>query len=894
MNRQPLHAGWTVRAVGDLTEVPSPLRGSAVPAVVPGCVHTDLLRAGHIPDPYRDLNEYALTWIGRTDWQYRTTFTVEEQLFTHERIDLACDGLDTVARIELNGQLVAQTQNMHRSYRFDVRAWLKRGVNELTITFASPVRYAEAMRDKLGPLPYVNGVAGPFNFIRKMACNFGWDWGPALPTCGIWKGVRLEGWSEARIAGLRHQLLLVDHEQDTALVRFDINVQFSGGPPKRAEFPHHPKLRGSLEVFHEGHDPSDNARAVRDGWLVWVEENRVSFEAELQRPRPWWPRGHGQQPLRDLKFALAARDGTILDDYSTRIGLRTVALDTSPDDIGRKFVLKVNGKPIFCKGFNWIPDDCFLDRANEPARLRQRIQQAVDAGANMLRVWGGGIYETDEFYSICDELGVLVWQDFPFACAMYPEEEPFRSEVEAEVRDNVARIAHHPSLAIWNGCNENLWGYRDWGWKPQVQGRTWGKGYYFDLLPKLAKELTPTVPYWAGSPWSGDHDVDDGVHPNAATHGNKHVWEAWFKDDYAAYRAFEPRFCSEFGFQGPATYASIASVVAEAGRDFGSLAMRHHQKSGNAFSDQDDGDRRNLRHLVRQFNLPGLSEMLASLDPQGRRPQTPPTLHAPLHTADPLPSRVNFDDLHYLLQVNQARALTLGVEWFRSRQPTCMGTLYWQLNDCWPGVTSWSCIDGDGRPKPLWYATRRFFADVLWTFQPEPDGSLSLCAINDRDEPLEVRGTGAARQTFEGAVLAAQPMEFTVPPRGVHRQTLDRSVATPGDPSRELVHFGQDARSAFWFFVPDKAIRYPQPRFASHLRREGQRYLLRIEAETLLRDVCLFADRLDPAATVSEQLVTLLPGNAFTFVIESPRELTREQLTSPPVFRCANSFGNNA
>jgi beta-mannosidase len=217
----------------------------------------------------------------------------------------------------------------------------------------------------------------------------------------------------------------------------------------------------------------------------------------------------------------------------------------------------------------------------------------------MLRVWGGGIFETDDFYDICDEMGVLVWQDFLFACAMYPEEEPFKSEVEAEARYNVARLAHHPSLAIWNGCNENIWAYRDWGWKDseEVKGRTWGLGYYLDLLPRVVNELTPTIPYWAASPWSGDPDPDNGIHPNADTHGNMHVWKPWFREDYLAYREFQARFCSEFGFQGPATYSSIASVVPPEARDFGSVEMRHRQKSGDRV--RDDGDRRNLRHLIR-------------------------------------------------------------------------------------------------------------------------------------------------------------------------------------------------------------------------------------------------------------------------------------------------------
>jgi beta-mannosidase len=871
MQKQIVHENWTVRAVGDLSEVPSSLRDVSLPATVPGCVHTDLLRAGKIDDPYRDRNEFAVRWIGHTDWEYRTTFDADPKVFDHERIDLVCDGLDTVATIVLNGSEVARAQNMHRGYRFDFRSSLRRGSNELVITFASPVKYAEAMQRKLGRLPYVNSPGGPFNFIRKMACNFGWDWGPALPTSGIWRPIRLEAWSGVRIASVRVQTM---GALSTSTV-VDVLVELD-----RTSHDKHAAVQGVLKRNGQFVDASDDA----------VRGTEASLTVNVPRPEYWWPRGHGDQPLYDLRIEAD-------DDVKTmRIGLRTVELDTSPDEIGAKFVLKVNGKPIFCKGFNWIPDDCFLDRACEPTRVRRRIQQAVDAGANMLRVWGGGIFETDDFYDVCDEMGLPVWQDFLFACAMYPEEEPFKSEVEAEARYNVARLAHHPSLAIWNGCNENIWAYRDWGWKDsdEVKGRAWGLGYYLDLLPRIVKELDPSRPYWAASPWSGDADPDNGIHPNADTHGNMHCWAPWFREDYDAYRKFAARFCSEFGFQGPATYGSIASVVPPEARDFGSPEMRHRQKSGDRV--RDDGDRRNLRHLLRYFNLPGAQELLDALEPPDSKAKVPYCGCEPLHPARTLPSqlpsagvpsaRVNFDDLHYLLQVNQARALTLGVEWFRSRQPRCMGTLYWQLNDCWPGATSWSCIDGDGRPKPLWYATRKFFSGLLATFQPEPDGSLSLFIINDQegthDQELLIH-----REDFEGKCLAQQFGEVMVPPRSIVRVPLNPDVSTPNDPTREYIY--ANGGDAMWFFLPDKAIRYSKPVFDA--RWDGRQLLIR--AKTLLRDVCVFVDRLDPDATVNQQLVTIMPGSGAAFAINSKLPLKLEQLTAPPIFRCVNSFGDN-
>jgi beta-mannosidase len=505
---------------------------------------------------------------------------------------------------------------------------------------------------------------------------------------------------------------------------------------------------------------------------------------------------------------------------------------------------------------------------------------------------------------------------------MYPEEQPFWSEVEEEAKYNVARLAHHPSLAVWNGCNENIWAYRDWGWKDHkdVIGHTWGKGFYFDLLPSVCNELTPSIPYWAGSPWSGDYDVDNGVPPNAATHGNKHVWEAWFKEDYAVYRKFAPRFCSEFGFQGPANFATIAGVVPATRemdpqisqiaqiqkaedqsvksvqsvdnhlpippRDFGSPEMRHRQKSGNPV--QDDGDRRNLRHLVRHFNLPGAEDLLAALDSPDPKAPVPECGAGPLHPAK-RSSRANFDDLHYLLQLNQCRALTLGVEWFRSRQPTCMGTLYWQLNDCWPGVTSWSCIDGDGRFKPLWYATRKFFAPQLLTIQPEEDGTLWLHLNNDSDEAAS-QTIRVSRRSFDGKVLAEQTVKLNAAARSSAKAMLENAIATPGDRATELIVADGSTR-AFWFFDFDRNLRYPSPEFDATIARDGDQHQLTIRAKTLLRDLILNSDRVDPDAVVNEQIVTLLPGESFTFVIHSKQDLTAEQLTRQPVLQCANRFG---
>lgn len=846
MLKQHLHDNWSVRAVSNFAEVPAAVRDAPIPARVPGCVHSDLLRAGLIEDPCFGLNEPEFVWIGLTDWQYSATFDADPCLFDHERIDLVCDGLDTVATIVLNGTQVAQTFNMHRGYRFDVRPMLRKGRNELTITFASPVKYADEMRRRLGPMPAIT-YGGHFNFIRKMACNFGWDWGPVVPTSGIWRGIRLEGWSGARIAAVRPRLLELDPDRAVVDVVGTCEFASAGTDPITDVFIN---VYPWWEKFGK--------RAECDTYAADLIGKGFSSKAEILGPQFWWPSGHGTQPLYTVQVEIFGAHSHF-HDRVFRMGLRTVELDTSLDKIGRKFVVRVNGKPIFCKGFNWIPDGCFLDGACESQRVRQRIQQALDANANMLRVWGGGIYETDEFYDICDEMGILVWQDFLFACATYPEVEPIRSEVEAEARYNVARLSHHPSLVLWNGCNENIWGYRDWWakdeqgqsrpWKELVKGKGWGAGYYLDLLPRIVSELDPSRPYWAASPWSGDPDCDNGLHPNLATHGNKHIWEVWHgaDGDYSNYRKYAPRFCSEFGYQGPPNYATLMSMCEEGELCRGSRTLTLHQKSPG-------GDEKNQRLLAKDFDCPD-----------------------------------DFDDWHYLLQINQSRALTAGVEWFRSRQPVCMGTLYWQLNDCWP-VTSWSAIDSCGRLKPLWYATRRFYAPRLLTIQPE-GGELVLFANNDSDGPW--RGHALLRRiSFSGRELARASIPIDAGPRSNLRAgPLPAAIVLASDPSREMIVAEIESARALWYFASDRDLNYPPPSFQPSLEREGDMHRLTLAADVLLRDVVINIDRLDPDATIDDNAVTILPDQRFTFTIRSSRELRLQELTRPPMLQCANRFG---
>ncbi|GGQ02914.1 beta-mannosidase [Streptomyces griseomycini] len=765
----PLTDGWVLRDPDGT--------GDPLPAVVPGCVHTDLLAAGLIPDPFLGRNEAEVAWVGRRDWTYETELAAGPG--AHERTDLVFDGLDTVAEILLDGRPLGRVRNMHRSYRFDVTGLSGR----LAVRFASAYAEAEAVRGRLGERP--GAYAEPYPYVRKMACSFGWDWGPTLVTAGIWRPVRLEHWSTARIARVRP---LVTVEGGAGRVELAVEVE-------RA------RIEAPLTV-----EASVGGVRVRAG----IDGTHGTVRLEVPDVRLWWPRGYGEQPLYDLELTLLHGEEP-LDGWRRRIGFRTVGLDTSPDAHGTGFTLVVNGERLFARGVNWIPDDVFPSRITRE-RYRRRLEQAAGAGVDLVRVWGGGIYESEDFYDACDELGLLVWQDFPFACAAYPEEQPLRGEVEAEARENVVRLMPHPSLVLWNGNNENLWGFRDWDWEPGLAGDSWGEGYYLGVLPRVVAELDPTRPYTAGSPWSGSWRH----HPNDPAHGTHHSWEVWNRADYADYRLHVPRFVAEFGWQAPPAYATLRRALPGEELAPDSPGMLHHQKA-------DDGNGKLERGLGRHFAVP-----------EG-----------------------DFDRWHYLAQVNQARAVAAGIEHWRSHWPVCAGTVVWQLNDCWP-VTSWAAIDGDGREKPLYHELRRLYADRLLTLRAHADG-LTLAAVNQSAEgwhgTLRLR-----RMSVGGTVIAEASPALAAGGRTVAEIPVPGGLVPAGPEEFLVADADTDGLRALHFPVPDREVAYPRPEFEVALAPGG----ITVTARTLVRDLLLQADRLDPDARADRGLVTLLPGERVT------------------------------
>ncbi len=801
VTRTELRDGWTVRASGG--SVTPPVGQRPVPATVPGCVHTDLLAARLIPDPYVDENEAKLAWIGRVNWRYETTFRFDAAPDT--RVDLVCDGLDTVARILLNGREIATTANMHRQYRFDIRAALRSGDNKLVVHFTSALDHAEARERDYGPRPHVN--THPYNMIRKMACNFGWDWGPDLVTAGIWRPIAIEEWSSARIDRIRP----LTNAQGAADVHVDVE--------RATDVP------VTVTARIGEHEASTVLPVGDDATVLRLNVDDVDL---------WWPHGHGRQALYPLEVTLSTEDG--VDTRHGRVGFRSVELDSSTDEHGTRFTFVVNGTPVFAKGVNWIPDDCFPHRVDR-ARYDQRLTQAVDAGVNMIRVWGGGIYESGDFYDLADEKGLLVWQDFLFACAAYPEEEPLRGEIAAEARDAVSRLATHPSLALWNGCNENIWGYHDWDWQEPLGERTWGIGYYTDVLPKIVAELDPSRPYLPGSPYS----MSDEIHPNDPAHGCTHIWDVWNDVDYQAYLAYRPRFVAEFGFCGPATRSTVDRAVHDRPLAPYGRGMTAHIKAA-------EGNLKIARGLAEYF-----------------------------------PSAADFDDWHWAAQLNQARAVSTGIQHFRSLSPLCSGTILWQLNDCWP-VTSWSTIDGDGRLKPAWYALRASYADRLLTVQPD-----AVVAVNDTAEPwagqIDLR-----RVSYDGEIVARESLSLNLAPRTTGTFVMPPELTRASEYVAHVLVASIGQTRAFWFSTADLEKELPPALFHATAEAVDGGYQISVTAKTLIRDLTVLADRVAADSVVDNALITLLPGESTIFTVRTAAMFDPALLLSPVVLRSANQL----
>ncbi|MCC5875988.1 MAG: glycoside hydrolase family 2 protein, partial [Candidatus Sumerlaeia bacterium] len=649
-----------------------PATGQQYPANVPGCFHEDLIRDGAISDPFVGTNEKDVYSLSKEQWVYSLDFLLDKKAAQHPGALLHFHGLDTLASVELNGKLLGRTANMFRQYDFPVAGVLREGKNHLVVTFDSPL---PLMEEKQGQQPMYAWLIpeSPEGgaYVRKMACNFGWDWGPVLPTAGIWRSVRLELRSHP---GIEDLYISQVHRENAVHLTTHVATSSPGAKAVR------------LTVSLKG-------RELAAG-TVSIEGTKGTMELAIREPALWWPSGMGNQPLHDVRCELMGEGDTILDVRTCRIGLRELRLDRHEDEFGESFQFTCNGRPFFAKGANWIPPDAVYTRAGEE-EYRSLLEAARDANMNMVRVWGGGVYEHDFFYEICDELGLCVWQDFMFACSTYPVfDEEWLAEVAAEARDNVRRIRHHACLALWCGNNELEQGLVGDSWTDRQMSWEDYSTLFDRLLPSIVSEFDPDRDYWPASPHTPHGDR---LNHRDESCGDAHLWDVWHgREPFEWYRTTRHRFVSEFGFQAFPEPRTIEGFCPPEQRHLASTVMEAHQRSGV-------GNTLIMSYLLDWFRLP-----------------------------------TTFESTMHLSQILQAMSIKYAVEHWRRLMPRTMGALYWQLNDTWPGV-SWSSLDYHHRWKGLHYYARNFFAPVLLSLVEKPEQGTVECHVTS-DEVAEGSG----------------------------------------------------------------------------------------------------------------------------------------------------------
>lgn len=665
MKQLSLNGAWTLVIPGS--------EFGPVPATVPGSVYHDLLTAGKIPDPfYRDNETEALKLMENT-FRYSRAFDLDAGLLDADALLLRCEGLDTLATVLINGREAGRADNMHRTWEFDVKPLLRAGENTVEVLFDSPTRFVRESY-KTSPMDGSAEAMEGYPNLRKAHCMFGWDWGPRLPDAGIWRDISLMGVEKARI---RDVLVEQFHENGKVTLKVHTHVTRLTGDSVQ------------VTVRVTGPDGAALTGAGEDCELV------------VDAPRLWWPAGYGEQPLYQVDVTLSAGGGE-LDSWHKRVGLRTMTVTQKQREDHRSFSHCVNGVDIFAMGMDYIPEDNLLPRVN-PARTRRLLEDARAAHVNLIRVWGGGYYPDDFFYDICDELGLLVWQDFMFACAVYRLTDPFEQTITAEFIDNVRRIRSHPSLALWCGNNEmEVFLAQDQWVKEMRQKADYIKMFEY-IIPKVLKAEDPQAFYWPSSPSSGG-SYDN---PGDETRGDVHDWDVWHGlKPFTDYRNYQFSYVSEFGFQSFPCMETIESFTLPEDRNVFSYIMEKHQRNASA-------NGRIVSYLSQTYLYPR-----------------------------------DLDTLVYASQLLQAQAVQYGVEHWRRYRGRCMGAVIWQLNDCWP-VASWASIDYYGRWKALHYYAKRFFAPVLVSCREEGlNTQEGTCVNTERLDPKKTAALNVSNETM--------------------------------------------------------------------------------------------------------------------------------------------------
>lgn len=795
-----------------------------ISANVPGSVFTTLLEQGLIPDPFYRDNELDVLKLSDNDFEYRKTFPVTKEMLDGDAVILRFDGLDTIAEIYLNDEHLMTTMNMHRTYEFDVSEILFEGENELDIVFRSPVKYIRKKQEKCFVGGTGDAMAG-FSHLRKAHCMFGWDWGPRIPDAGIFRDVTILTVKKARIDNVYIRQL---HKRGRVII--EPEVMLAGA--------------GTYDGYDSLYDEVDYE--VR----VTSPDGRDYFESGdgsicIDDPQLWWPNGYGKQPLYTITVDLLdAEDGTVLDTWERKIGLRTLTIARENDKYGISFAHKVNGLKIFARGANYIPEDSLLGRRSRE-KTEKLLKSAVFANHCVVRVWGGGYYPDDWFYDLCDELGLIVWQDFMFACASYELDDEFEENITAEVVENMRRIRHHACLGLWCGNNE-LEDQIHWNvWKNSEKQRYDYVKIFEYIIPKLVKDEDPEGFYWPSSPSCGGNFDNGGYNDR----GDQHYWEVWHgSKPFTDYRNYFFRYLSEFGFQSFPSMKTIESFTEEKDRNIFSRVMEMHQRNAGA-------NGKIMTYLSSYLKYPK-----------------------------------DLDSLIYASQLMQEAAIRYGVEHFRRYRGRCMGTIIWQLNDIWP-VASWSGIDWYGRYKALQYGERRMFEPVHISCEetgalserpsivaePFPiEKSAKLHVANETAE--EVSGTVSwALRDPKSKILLEGKEHISVPAySGTWLEKLDFSNYNEFNVclTYEFIPDGKKkaCTSGSVLFVPPKHFEFSDPTLSVSVKGDtltvtSKAYAMGVWIEGTDGDVILSDNCFD--MTAGKKTVKILEGNATEFTVRS-------------------------
>ncbi|MET3942657.1 beta-mannosidase [Paenibacillus sp. PvP094] len=790
-----------------------------LPAQVPGCVHTDLLKLDKIPDPFYGTNEKEIQWIDKKDWEYRTVFDINEDLLSQEHLEIVFDGLDTYADVYVNDQHVLSADNMFRVWNVDVKSIVKASGNVLRIRFRSPIQEDLPKLEKLGyALPASNdqsdvGGLGDKRvsiFARKAPYHYGWDWGPRFVTSGIWREARLEGWSEVKI----NDVFIRQNEVTASAASLTAIVEVETFNP----------IETIIRIGTDG-QTWEQAASLQAGVQT------IEIPVSINEPKLWWSRGLGDPHM--YSFVTEVLKGEqVVADSTVKTGLRSIRLVRDKDEAGASFYFELNGVAVFAKGANHIPNDSFITEITAE-RYRHEIVSAAESNMNMLRVWGGGIYEEDVFYELCDEYGLLVWQDFMFACSMYPGDEAFLNSVRHEAIDNVKRLRNHPSIVLWCGNNEidSAWAHYiedgGWGWKKDYNAeqreKIWAdyEAIFHELLPEVVEAYAPGVDYWPSSPLVS-LTGDEKQHANPSTsEGDIHYWGVWHSvEPFENYNVYVGRFMSEYGFQSFPEYKSVRKYAEEEDLALESEVMLAHQKNGA-------GNR-----LIKQY-----------MDMYMHEPK-------------------DFPSFLYMSQVLQAEAMKTAIEAHRRRKPYCMGTLYWQMNDCWP-VASWAGMDYFGNWKALQYYAKRSFSDVLVSVDGTKEDRTDVYLISDQLQPVEgqlqVQLIG-----FDGTVYREEEHAVSLEPNsGKQVLTLNNADWLQGHDAAatllrlELKQKGHADIVQEHYFAPSKDLGLKQAAIQVTEVQESDGSYLVLESDTLAKQVWISTEA---EGVFSDNFFDLIPG----------------------------------